>query len=141
MTFAKQMREFAEKSKRGYRETVATSLFDLAGDFSRRTPVLDGRARGNWFASMTQPDTHTEENATKTDFASIKNVTDDAAGGVFFLTNSLPYIRKLEYGLYPKNPATGSSTINGFSTQAPAGMVRVSIENYQKFIDNAISKL
>ena len=141
MSFAKQMREFAEKSQRGYRQVVATSLFDLSGVIAEMTPRKEGRAAGNWFPSLGTPDLHIDEDATSFNEALAEQITDGAAGHVFFLTNSLPYIRKLEYGLYPKNPATGNSTINGFSTQAQAGMVRVSIENYQKFIDNAISKL
>jgi lysozyme family protein len=46
-----------------------------------------------------------------------------------YLTNSLPYAMTIEYGGYPnppKNP-TGK-TIGGFSTQAPAGVVRVTAE-------------
>ena len=41
--------------------------------------------------------------------------------------NSLPYIRPLEY--------------EGHSKQAPAGMVRVSVTEFQTFVDNAVKAL
>jgi hypothetical protein len=40
----------------------------------------------------------------------------------------VPYIRVLEYGGYPLNPKHPSGRSDGgFSTQAPAGMVRISV--------------
>jgi hypothetical protein len=50
-------------------------------------------------------------------------------GQTFYMANSLPYARTVEYGKYPnppKNP-TGK-TVNGFSRQAPAGMARIAVD-------------
>ncbi|OYQ90422.1 hypothetical protein B9T10_03630 [Wohlfahrtiimonas chitiniclastica] len=47
----------------------------------------------------------------------------------YVITNPLPHINVLEYGLYPNPPKKGSGkTINGYSTQAPMGFVRISLE-------------
>ena len=53
------------------------------------------------------------------------------------MTNNLPYIQKLEYGGYPNPAKTGDKTVNGYSKQAPAGMVRISLEQ----IKNELSEI
>ena len=106
------------------------------------TPVAlvdGGRARSNWHASLSSYPTTTTE-STSVNMAQIETVAANAAGNVFYLTNNLPYIGKLEYGGYP-NPSNGSKTVGGFSTQAPEGMVRVSIENFQQGLNKSISEL
>ena len=46
-----------------------------------------------------------------------------------FLTNNLPYIVKLEFGGYgTKNPVDVNA--QGFSKQAPAGMVRINLARF-----------
>lgn len=111
----------------------------------RRTPVGDpdlwqsgapkgyvgGTARNNWFLSIGQRDT-TEKNAKPDSggneaFASLTAL----AGGrdpkaVIWLNNNLPYIRRLEYG---------------WSTQAPAGMVRVTLAEIQAFYKQDVEKV
>ena len=44
------------------------------------------------------------------------------AGGIFWITNNLPYIMRLEYGS---------------STQAPAGMARIAVAKFQAIVDKA----
>ena len=47
-----------------------------------------------------------------------------------YISNNLPYIATLEYGGYPNPPKSGSGkTVNGFSKQAPKGMVGVTLAN------------
>lgn len=47
----------------------------------------------------------------------------------FTISTDKPYANVLEYGLYPNPPKGGKGkTSDGFSTQAPAGFVRLSIE-------------
>ena len=66
---------------------------------------------------------------------------------VIYITNALPYIVMLEHGLY-KNPGQPHltkfrgryvervrTTPEGFSIQAPKGMVRVSLVEEKQFID------
>jgi hypothetical protein len=68
------------------------------------------------------------------------------SGKITYLSNNLPYIAVLEYGLYP-NPSKGGrtikgvhyglNTINGYSRQAPAGMVRINMARIQDIIRDA----
>lgn len=77
-----------------------------------RTPVDTGRARASWSIGLNQvnptvaPDTQRGQPVVSAD-PSIPAVT---IGSTVYITNSLPYARRLEYG---------------WSAQAPAGMVRL----------------
>lgn len=69
-----------------------------------KTPVDSGDARRSWVLSK-------------------------VSTAHYRVENQQPYIKVLEYGLYPNPPKGGKGkTVNGFSTQAPRGMVRISIE-------------
>jgi hypothetical protein len=47
------------------------------------------------------------------------------AGSIFYLTNNLPYGERLEYG---------------YSKQAPSGMVRITLAEYEKILRLEASK-
>lgn len=80
---------------------AATSLFTKV---QSKTPVDSGEARRSWAISK-------------------------AGHAHYKVVNPTQYIKVLEYGLYPNPPKGGKGkTVNGFSTQAPRGMVRISIE-------------
>ena len=79
----------------------------------KMTPVDTGRAKGNWQCTIGSPANGTNQLADS-EGAMIATVPNPA-GSKVYLTNNLPYIQKLEYG---------------HSTQAPSGMVRVSIDRF-----------
>ena len=139
MSFSSDIKKFAAKAKIGYNDAVNISLLNVSRSVVLMTPVDEGRARGNWFASLSSYPTTTSDSKT-VNMAQVQAITENAAGKVFYLTNNLPYIGKLEYGGYP-NPSNGDKTINGFSTQAPKGMVRISIENFEQGLKESVSKL
>lgn len=114
-----------------------------------KTPVDTGRARGNWFITQNTPSTKIDK-AGKIETRQ-KEVSQAVSAGMlgkkFYFTNNLPYIKALEYGLYPKNPKKGSrnesgkfeiKTKNGFSKQAPKGMVRISIKKFSQRLRKAL---
>ena len=139
MSFSSDIKKFAEKAKIGYNDAVNISLLNVSRSIVFMTPVDEGRARGNWFASLSVYPTTTSDSKA-VNMSQVQAVTENAAGKVFYLTNNLPYIGKLEYGGYP-NPSGGDKTINGFSTQAPKGMVRISIENFEQGLKESVYKL
>ena len=62
-----------------------------------------------------------------------------------FITNNLPYITMLELGGYgkyengeQKTKANGEKTVNGYSKQAPHGMVGVTLANNENIVNSAI---
>lgn len=47
----------------------------------------------------------------------------------FQVVSDAPHAKVIEYGLYPNPPKKGTGkTVNGFSTQAPKGYARISIQ-------------
>jgi hypothetical protein len=82
------------------------------------TPVDTGRALGNWQSSNEQPINNTIERFDKTGaqvLAAAQPIIQDAPGKVFYITNNLPYIYRLEF-----EP--------GFAKNKQGGFVRYSIE-------------
>lgn len=135
MTFAKQISAFGVKTKEQMDFFVFTICMEITNGIVLKTPVAEefgGRARGNWFPSLDAPSNTVSTRVDPTGataIAAAQGVANQAAGRVFYLSNNLPYIRHLEYGLYgnPQGSANGPKTIGGFSKQAPAGMVRITI--------------
>jgi len=125
-------------------KVVRGTLLDLSRRIVLRTPVgnpslwqgppppgyTGGQARGNWQASIGSPASGTTEATDKSGTATIAGIagkTQQAPGNVWYLTNNLPYVSTaLEYGS---------------STQAPTGMVRISLRELDQSIDDQISRL
>lgn len=93
------------------------------------SPVLTGRFRANWqFGKVlpqgTLPGLDTSGAATIARMAG--QVTSVKAGGEVWIVNNLPYAGRLEYG---------------YSQQAPAGMVRVTLANLPAALEQYIRGL
>lgn len=106
-----------------------------------------GRAKGSWQISFGSPsaapyelrpgDQGAEASATNRARATL-----DANPGFasIWITTPLRYMRTLEFGGYPNPPAMGTGrTVGGFSTQAPNGMVRQSIEEVKPQIGSIVA--
>ena len=121
MSLELDIRRFAEKAGANAQQKVQKICLDLLSGIVLKTPVDTGRARGNWQASIGNPRTDTIET---TDPGGGKTITDgieatgQAYGNVFWITNTLPYIYRLEY--------------EGWSKQAPMGMARLTIEEVRR---------
>lgn len=127
MSFSGDIKKATDRYKKGYNDVVNISLFKLSRSVVFMTPVDDGRARANWFASINGFDGSRVTVSTTSPLNQIESVSNIAAGNTFYLVNNLPYIGKLEF--------------SGHSDQAINGMVRVSIENFQTFLDDTINNL
>jgi hypothetical protein len=125
-------------------EVVRGTLLDLSKRIVLRTPVgnpslwqgppppgyTGGQARGNWQASIGSPASGTTTAIDKTGTPTITSIageTHKAPGNVFFLTNNAPYIGRLEF--------------DSWSTQAAEGMVRVSLRELDRSIDEQVANL
>ena len=106
----------------------ATALETLSR-IVQRTPVDTGRARGGWEVAIdaTPPDSSDVDasgGATIARAAAV--ITGAKAGSSIVIRNSVPYINMLEYG--------------GHSPQAPAGMVRITVQEIRSIVDRAAAK-
>lgn len=117
MSFALDLSVLVEKAK-GETETVIKRV--MLETFQRvilKSPVDTGRFRANWqtgFGSYSQTVTDgTDASGTGTIRATVASVSEMKIDGTtIYLTNSLPYAVRLEYG---------------YSQQAPVGMVRTTL--------------
>lgn len=122
---------------------VRKVIFDLATAIVYRTPVDTGRLRGNWqFGDSVIPSatlSGTDAGGAGTLARMAPQINSVKAGGVAFIVNNLPYAVVIEYGLYPNPPKKGTGkTAGGFSTQAPQGMVRITVAEYVSYLNNAV---
>lgn len=97
---------------------IRKATIDVFGSVIKMTPVDTGRARGNWQCSVGSPETSQLirlDASGSSALAEVVSTVPRKSGSVVWLTNNLDYIQRLEYG---------------YSKQAPAGMVRVSLARF-----------
>lgn len=144
-SFSTDISKFCRKTKKGPRFVVKKVLLDLGTSVTIKTPVGDpttwanpapagyvgGRARGGWQFAESVPETKEPGGEDMTGAATIGRISAGVAAvdgaGNYYITNSVPYIRRLEY--------------EGWSSQAPEGMVRVTVEEFRRFIAKAVQEL
>ena len=110
----------------GQCEDVARkATYDLFRAVVLKSPVDTGRFRSNWNVTASAPNfTYSETvKPSRSDSETSKALTLPV-GGVVYLTNGLPYANRLEYG---------------YSNQAPAGMIRTSVAEFNRFVDRALA--
>lgn len=83
---------------------------------------VGGRLRNNWQCSKDQPDTSSTRGPEGGGNAALADVQQTVAPdpGKYYLTNNMPYAKRIEY--------------DGWSRQAPAGMARINIRRLQQII-------
>jgi len=141
VTFSLDIRKFAEKAKANTDDVIAGTCLDLSRRIILRTPVDSGQARWNWQASLGSPESGIlsgDDKSGSNAINKVASVTVNASGNIFYLTNNMPYINKLEFGGYP-SPSPSGKTSGGYSTQSPEGMVRVTIREFNQIVDKQAS--
>lgn len=135
-------REFTEKLKklRGacdlkFQDVLKWHMIYFLAKTAERTPVSvfeqddPGRAQGSWTISRNQPGSFVipkgQQSSTEEALARASSIQFANPYAPWYLYNRVPYAVALEFGLYPGN---GPRTSGGFSTQAPAGMLRITKE-------------
>lgn len=139
--------EYAKKKGVEINEVRKTYAFALYSSIVRKTPVDTGRARANWNISVGHPDTSTTTSTRKSP-KSMSSLPDPKGDESIFICNNLDYIEKLEYGGFPNPPKKGTynkktksyeiRSQNGYSKQAPEGMVGVTLANNEQIFDAAV---
>jgi len=144
-TFALDISKFIAKAKANGEQVVQKVGADVLASVVDKTPVGDpslwkskppkgyvgGRLRANWNVSFGAPDISTTTTvdaaggATKSRGVEIIAQWDGQAD--IYVMNSLPYVRPIEY--------------EGHSLQAPAGMVRITVAEFQTFVAEAVETL
>lgn len=126
MSFAKQLSAFVSGTQEKIDKTVKGATVTLAANVIVGTPKDTSAAQGNWQPSVGQPKTGVLDRlGAEAAIADVKTTVPDEAGSVVYISNNLPYIRKLEYG---------------HSDQAPQGMVRVNAAQWPRIVKEEAAK-
>jgi hypothetical protein len=103
---------------------------DLFHRIILKSPVDTGRFRGNWQVAIGSIPAGTLTIDDKAGSATIAKATAATlglrAGQIIYLVNNLEYARALEYG---------------HSKQAPAGMVRLTVQEYGAVVTKAVNEV
>jgi hypothetical protein len=143
--FALDIAKFVAKAGGNVEKVVQKVGADILASVVSRTPVgnpslwkskppkgyVGGRLRGNWNVSFGGPDLTTtpvrDQSGGPTIQRGINILTGWNGQADIYVMNSLPYVRTIEY--------------EGHSSQAPAGMVRITVAEFQGFIERAVAEV
>lgn len=119
--FAREVQAFTDKTTEKVTLAVQKISLELFQRVILRSPVDTGRFRGNWQVSIGAVASGTLELDDKTGAATVSKAQAAAlgveAGQVITIVNNLPYGPRLE---------------NGWSSQAPGGMVALTVQDFQQ---------
>ena len=127
MGLADDLAKFAAKTKERVDDVHREVVIQVANSLITGSAVDTGRFRANWVPGINAVNTTTTDATDKTGAAALGAITSaiPKPGGVFYITNSLPYARRLEY--------------EGWSKQMPAGVVRVTALRFNEWLQKAIA--
>jgi hypothetical protein len=137
MSFSSDVAKFADKVGKSVPDTMRAIALDVFESIIDDTPVDKGTARGNWQTSIGSPKTGViARTGGSGAIAELKSVLPSfGIDNTIYLTNNLPYINKLEYGGYGRGPgATNKTTRDGYSVNAPYGMVRKNVARIRSIV-------
>lgn len=137
--FTKLLKKAGNKA----RDVVRLSSLKLLESIDQKSPVGDpdtwaspapagytgGQFRANWNYSIGSPDLSVTANKDPSGGESMRKAqtTSYVLGDKIYISNSLPYAYRLEY--------------EGWSRQAPSGMVRISVIEFKDFVKKAVAEL
>lgn len=107
-------------------KVIRGTLIGLGTKIIKRSPVDTGRFRGNWQFTTNAPASG-QLAATGVPTGELVSAAETwQSGSVFYMTNNLPYGERLEYG---------------WSKQAPSGMVRITLTEYDQILSFEAEKV
>lgn len=141
-TLSSVLGKLDEETLKSSEKAIRATFIETTEEIKVRTPVDTGRARANWFVTKGKPTNKTVKRTTDNPSQNVGKFSGAVLGETFYLSNNLPYINALEYGEYPKSVKKGSynrkrkayqiRSANGFSKQAPNGMVRITLAKFNR---------
>jgi hypothetical protein len=153
--FAQQVLKFTKLTENRLRTVVIESVAKLATKVVKATPIdlpvgwhdpnSVGYARGGWCVSFNGPSSRLTGRLDPSGEDTITKIRSElqnyriTSHSTVHLNNNVPYIGTLEFGGYIDFVNRLKSTPEGFSTQAPAGMARLSSFLWPTFVNSAVS--
>lgn len=133
--FSKQLRELSKYVEDGVEEIIKKSTFDLFEMIVARTPVDTGAAASNWKIGIT--DTSEADYQNTNPVGNLQRQRQlfftQKITNIIWIVNNLSYISVLEEGRGVRD-----GKMRG-STQAPQGIVGISLVEFNEFLKAAIA--
>lgn len=143
MSFALDLQKFADKCGAKADLAVGKIVIGVSQRLDARSPVGDasywknpppkgyigGRFRGSWNLGIgvVPADVETiDPSGAETQGRIIAAIPQKASGEVYYLVNATPYGRRIE---------------EGWSRQAPQGLVGLTVIEFQRIVDDAVASL
>lgn len=131
MSFALDLSKFADKANKRTEQVVRKVVLDCAKSVVTMSPVDKGTFKGNWDYGVGSAPSQTFEAADSSGAVSIARIQSKSSGvqmvgKTHFIANNIPYAQRLE---------------NGYSRQAPNGMVHLTAMRFQPIVDAAARAL
>lgn len=132
--------EWVEQTEEKIDDILQTIIIKVGTMVVRLSPVDTGRFRANWHLSIDRESGVSSMSFDQEGQSTINLIASAAnsftAGQVAYIQNNVLYGNDLEWGLY--NGPTQKVTADGYSTQAPSGMVRVTEAEFLNIVNEAI---
>ena len=126
MSFGDDIRKICDATNLKMHDMCKKVAIDVTSGVVDRSPVDTGRFRGNWMVATGSADTATTASTTASDSINRALNMPFNVGQSIFITNSLPYAQRLE---------------NGWSQQAPQGMVALTVQDYANTVRKVVEAL
>lgn len=124
--FSKQVEAFVKAAEGRANEVVRKAALGILANVVTASPVDTGRFRGNWQVGIGDRPAGTLDSEDKEGSGTVSRegakLEGVAVGETIYITNNLPYARRLEFG---------------WSAQAPKGMVRTTLANVNEILEEA----
>jgi hypothetical protein len=129
-SFAATLQQFRDQALDDMDEILRKTVIQIGSTVIRLSPVDTGRFRGNWQMTIDQPASTSLDNYDKEGHETIARLVADAQhlsfGQTAFVVNNLIYAIPLEYG---------------HSSQAPTGMVAITLELFEQIVNEAVREV
>ncbi len=127
MSFKLGVKAFAKKMGRDVNDIKRLVAIDIFGKIITESPVDTGRFRNNWNTSLNKPNysttLETDQSGQKAKDGILSVIQGAKVEDDIYLSNGLPYAKRLE---------------NGWSRQAPTGMVRINVARFSSAMKQAV---
>ncbi|MBK7822931.1 MAG: HK97 gp10 family phage protein [Tessaracoccus sp.] len=144
MAFAEDLKRACDATKGRAEDVVRRSAIAMQKSMILKTPVDSGRMRANFQCGLGDIN---RRNGYLPGSDALSRTAEALLnwkpGQDIYLTNSVPYAKVVEFGLYGKPPgsANGPKTVGGYSKQAPAGFARLTAQDFSNLLHGAIQGL
>lgn len=124
MNFADSLAKYCKAAGDQVETVVRKTAFELQASMIEKSPVDTGRFKSNWQVGISAINANTSSAAGSDALGRVMTALEGhKPGNAIWLTNSLPYAKRLE---------------NGWSQQAPSGMVRLTLQDFRQAVERAV---